>query len=216
MLHVSLFVEILRSRPHLTVWVMALLQGLLWTLVPAIFYSAPPGQLPETIVIGHEFQLGTYLGPPLANWLADIAYSAGQFWVYLLAQACVVVTYWAVFALGSAIVGARHAAFAVVLMGGVYAFTVPTPEFGPAVLAMALWALALLHYWRAAEQGRFVYWIALGLDLGLLLLTSYASFMLIGLLLAYMLITEREPRAIHRGRPLDRRYHHRAAECSRY
>jgi hypothetical protein len=190
MLHVTLFVEFLRSRPQLTVWAMALVQGLLWTLVPIFFYSAPPGQLPETIAIGHEFQLGTYLGPPLAYWLADIAYSAGRFGVYLLAQACVVVTYWAVFTLGSAIVGARHAAFAVVLMGGIYAFTVPTPEFGPAVLAMALWALALLHFWRAAGEGRLVYWLALGLDLGLLLLTSYAAIVLLGLLLAYMLTTE--------------------------
>ena len=191
MLHVSLFVESLRSRPHLTVWVIALMQGLLWTLVPAIFYSSPPGQLPETIAIGHEFQLATYLGPPLAYWLAEIAYHLGRFGVYLLAQACVVVTYWAVFALGCAIVGARHAAFAVVLMGGIYAFTVPSPEFGPGILAMALWALALLHFWRAAEEGRFGYWIALGVDLGLLLLTSYASFIFLGLLLVYLLITER-------------------------
>jgi hypothetical protein len=191
MLHVTLFVEFLRSRPQLTVWAMALLQGVLWTLVPALFYSAPPGQLPETIAIGHEFQLGTYLGPPLAYWLADIAYTGGRFGVYLLAQACVVVTYWAVFKLGSAVVGARHAAFAVVLMGGIYTFTVPTPEFGPAVLAMALWALALLHFWRAAEQGRLFYWAALGLDLGLLLLTSYAAIVLLGLLLAYMLTTAR-------------------------
>ncbi len=191
MLQASLFVECLRSRPHLTVWAMALVQGLLWTLVPAVFYSAPPGQLPETIAIGHEFQLATYLGPPLAYWLADASYHLGRFGVYLLAQACVVVTYWAVFTLGTSIVGTRHAAFAVVLMGGVYAFTVPTPEFGPGVLAMALWALALLHFWRAVGQGRFLYWIALGVDLGLLLLTSYASFIFLGLLLAYLLATER-------------------------
>ena len=191
MLHVSLFIECLRSRPHLTVWAMALVQGLLWTLVPAIFYSAPPGTLPETIAIGHEFQFATYLGPPLAYWLAEIAYHLGRFGVYLLAQACVVITYWSVFTLGVSIVGARHAAFAVVLMGGIYAFTVPTPEFGPGILATALWALALLHFWRAAGQGQFVYWIALGFDLGLLLLTSYASFIFLVLLLAFMLITER-------------------------
>jgi outer membrane biosynthesis protein TonB len=191
MLHVSLFVECLRSRPHLTVWAMALLQGLLWTLVPALFYSAPPGQLPETIAIGHEFRLATYLGPPLAYWLAEIAYHLGRFGIYLLAQACVVITYWSVFTLGTSIVGARHAAFAVVLMGGIYAFTVPTPEFGPGVLSMALWALALLHFWRASEQGRFAYWIALGIDLGLLLLTSYASLVFLGLLLTYLLLSER-------------------------
>ena len=191
MLHVTLFVEFLRSRPQFTVWAMALLQALLWTLVPTFFYGAPPGRLPEAIVVGHEFQLGSYLGPPLAYWLAAAAFTFGKFGIYLLSQACVVVTYWAVFQLGSAIVGPRHAAIAVLLMGGIFAFTAPTPEFGPAVLAMALWALALLHYWRAAEQRVFAYWFALGLDLGALLLTSYAAVVLVGLLLVFMLITER-------------------------
>lgn len=170
---------------------MAVVQALLWTLVPTFFYAAPPGQLSESIAIGHEFKLGTYLGPPLAFWLANAAYIFGKFGVYLLSQICIVVTFWAVFQLGSAIVGPRHAAFAVLLMGGVFAFTIPTPEFGPSVLATALWALALLHYWRAAEEGKFAYWFALGLDLGLLLLTTYASIVLIALLLGYMLMSER-------------------------
>ena len=65
-----------------------------------------------------------------------------------------VVTYWAVFALGRAIVGAQHAALAVLLMVGIAAFSVPTPDFGPAILAMPLWALMLLHFWRAVGEGR--------------------------------------------------------------
>ena len=189
MLIVTLFVEFLRSRPRFTVWAMALAQALLWTLVPTLFYAAPPGQLPAALAIGHEFQFGSYLGPPLAYWLADVAFIGGRLGVYLLAQTCVVVTYWSVFTLGSAIVGARHAAFAVLLMGGVFAFTLATPEFGPAVLAMALWALALLYYWRAAGQGKFAYWFALGIDLGLLLLTNYTALVLIGLLIVFMLTT---------------------------
>ena len=68
--------------------------------------------------------------------------------LYLLSQVCVVVTYWAVFPLGRAIVGAQQAAIAVLLMVGISTFTVATPEFGPAILAMPLWAMALLHYWR--------------------------------------------------------------------
>src|SRR5262245_25850930 len=104
MLHVSLFVEFLRSHPHRAVWAMALVQALLWTLVPTLFFAAPPGQLPEAIAVGREFTIGTYLGPPLALWLANIAYVFGKFGIYLLSQICVVVTYWAVFQLGSAIV----------------------------------------------------------------------------------------------------------------
>ena len=55
-------------------------------------------------------------------------------------------TYWAVFTLGRAVVGTRHAVLAVLLMVGVTVFTVPTPDFGPAVMAAPLWALALLFY----------------------------------------------------------------------
>src|SRR5271167_1671517 len=74
MLYVSILVELLRSRPALAVWLAALAQGLLWTLVPTMFYAGPPGDLPLTLAIGHEFQLGSYLGPPLAFWLAELAY----------------------------------------------------------------------------------------------------------------------------------------------
>ena len=74
MLYVSIFVELLRSRPSLAVWLAALAQGLLWLLVPSLFYAGPPGDLPSVLAVGHEFQLGTYLGPPLAFWLAELAY----------------------------------------------------------------------------------------------------------------------------------------------
>ena len=164
MLYVSIFVELLRSRPSLAIWLAALAQALLWTLVPAMFYAGPPGDLPNVLAVGHEFQLGTYLGPPLAFWLAALAFDlAGRslVGVYLLSQACVVVTYWAVFTLGSAIVGAQHAALAVLLMVGVAAFTVPTPDFGPVILTMPLWAIILLHYWRAVGEGKRAYWLPL-------------------------------------------------------
>ena len=49
--------------------------------------------------------------------------------------------FWAVFALGRSIVGAHHAVMAVLLMTGIIAFLLPTPEFGPSVLAMPLTAL---------------------------------------------------------------------------
>jgi hypothetical protein len=194
MLYVSIFVELLRSRPALAVWIAALVQGALWALVPGLFYAGPPGDLPAVISIGHEFQLGTYMGPPLAFWVAEIVYDAfggSVFGVYLLSQACVVVTYWAVFALGRAIVGAHHAALAVLLMVGISTFAVPTPDFGPVILTMPLWALILLHYWRAVGEGRRGYWVALAVELGLLLMTSYAGLLLVVLMVLFTLVNRR-------------------------
>ena len=53
-----------------------------------------------------------------SGWRRSPSISSGGhlFGVYLLSQACVVVTYWAVFALGRSIVGAQHAALAVLTM----------------------------------------------------------------------------------------------------
>src|SRR5579864_4513285 len=119
MLYVSILVELLRARPALTVLIAAGAQAAVWTLVPALFYAGPPGNLPAVLAVGHEFQLGTYLGPPLAFWLAELAFrmtDRSLLAVYALSQICVVLTYWAVFRLGSVIVGARQAALAVLLM----------------------------------------------------------------------------------------------------
>jgi len=199
MLYVSILVELLRSRPALAVWLAALVQALLWTLVPALFYAAPPGELATVIAIGHEFPLGTHLGPPLAFWLAEVVYRlSGQrlLSLYLLSQVCVAVTYWAVFALGRSMVGAQQAALAVLLMAGMSAFTVPTPEFGPVILTMPLWAVILLHYWRAVGEGRRGYWVALAVEIGLLLLTTYAGVLLLGLLALFTLVNRRARAAL--------------------
>src|SRR5262245_61402118 len=194
MLYVSIFVELLRSRPALAVWIAALAQAVLWTLVPTLFYFAPPGDLATVVAVGHEFPLGTYLGPPLAFWIAEIAYSfTGNrlFCLYALSQICVVVTYWAVFALGRALVGPQHAALAVLLMVGISAFTVPTPEFGPVILTMALWAVILLHYWRAVGEGRRGYWVALAMEIGVLFLTTYAGLLMVALLALFTAVKKR-------------------------
>ena len=93
------------------------------------------------------------------------------------------------FTLGRRIVGTRHAVLAVLLMVGISAFTVPTPNFGPAILAAPLWALALLFYWRAVGDGERGNWFLLGIDLGLLLLTNYAGLILVALLILFTLVT---------------------------
>ncbi len=197
MLHVSFFVEMLRSQPRLMFWFAALAQAALWWLVPSIFYSSPPGGLPEVLAVGAEFQLGSFWGPPLAFWLAEIAYViAGITGVYLLSQVCIVAAYWIIFKLGQAIVGIHHAAMAVLLMVGIAAFTVPTPDFGPAVAAMPLAAVCLLHFWYAIGEGRRGYWFILALDLGVLLLTSYAGIVLLGLVALFTVTSKRGRRML--------------------
>ena len=202
MLQTSIIVELLRSQPRLTFWFMALTQTVLWWVFPSLFFSSPPGELPVVLAVGHEYQLGSYFGPPLAFWLADIAFVAGGATaVYLLAQVCVLVMLWAVFTLGRAVVGIHHAAFAVLLMVGIAAFSAPTPNFGPSVLAMPLVALSLLSLWRAVGEQRRVSWFVLGLELGLLILTTYAGLILLGLIMVFLAATRRGRSAMRSVEP---------------
>lgn len=202
MFHVPLYFEGLRSRPSLVFWLATLAQAILWTLVPLIFYAAPPSELPYVLAIGHEFQLNGNFGPPLAYWLAEIAFrAAGLFGVYALSQICLIATYWCVFALGRAIVGATHAAMAVLLMVGISVFAVPTPNFGPPIVAMALWAAALLFYWRAVMESRREYWYALGGAIALLLLSSDGALILLAALLLVAASTERGRAAARAPQP---------------
>ena len=194
MFRVSLILEALRARPGLMFWVAALAQATLWTLVPSLFYTAPPGDVPLVLAIGKEWPLGSPYGPPLAPWAANLAFElAGRsiVGVYLLSQACVVATYWAVFALGRRMLGAAHAAMAILLMAGISVFTVPTLDFGPTVLAMPLTATALLFCYRALADNRRLDWAIFGAALGLLILTTYTGLILLGLIALFMVATRR-------------------------
>jgi hypothetical protein len=192
MFYVPLYFEAIRSRPVLVFWLATLTQAALWLGVPALLYTAPPGDLAQVLAIGHEFQFDSDVGPPLAFWAAEIGFRlAGLFGVYALSQICVVATYWCVFKLGSEIVGLPQAAIAVLLMVGISLFTVPTPDFGPPILTMALWAFVLLHYWRAVVEGRRRSWYALGCGAALIFLTSEAALILLGTLVVFTIMTER-------------------------
>jgi len=198
MFRVSLILEALRARPVLMFWVAALAQGTLWTLVPSLFYAAPPGDVPLVLAVGHEWLAGSPYGPPLAFWLAEIAFTfGGIIGVYLLSQICVVVTYSAVFTLGRRIVGAAHAAMAILLMAGISVFTVPTLAFSPTVLAMPLTALTLLFVYRAIVDNKRADWIAAGLVLGLLLSTTYAGLILLALMAVFFVAASEARSRLH-------------------
>ena len=181
----SLVVELIRARPRLVVWLVVLLQAALWLILPLLLYRSPPGDLATVLAFGREYQVGTDLGPPLAFWLADIAFRAvGNhiFGVYLLAQLCSILTFLALYRLACAVVGGQQAVLAVLLTITVTAFSSPGVEFGPLVLARPLWALLLLHSWQLIGQGRRNAWFAWSIEAGLLLLTTSAAIGLVNVL----------------------------------
>jgi hypothetical protein len=201
----SLVVELIRARPRLVVWIVVLVQAGLWLFLPMLLYRSPPGDLATVLAFGREYQVGTWLGPPLAFWLADIAFRAvgnHMFGVYLLAQACAVVTFWIYYQLARAIVGGQQAVLAVLLSITVVAFSSPGVEFGPLVLARPLWALLLLHSWQLIGQNRRNAWFAWSIEAGLLLLTTSAAPGMLLLLAGFAVATPRGRRVLMSLDPL--------------
>jgi len=194
----SLIVELIRVRPVLMFWVAVLAQAMLWLIIPSLLYASPPGDLAMSLAYGREYMMGVGNEPPLAYWLADIAFRlAGNhvFGLYLLSQVCFAVAFLAVFRLGSAIVGPQQAVVAVLLTATVLTFSFPQVEFRPEILAQPLWGLTLLGAWRVLE-GRRSAWFSLSIAAGLLLLTTNAAVPLLVLLIAFALGTARGRRAL--------------------
>jgi hypothetical protein len=201
----SLIIELIRARPRLVVWLVVLIQGALWLILPLLLYRSPPDDLATVLDYGREYQVGTALGPPLAFWLADIAFRAAGnhiFGVYLLAQLCSVMMFWALYLLARAIVGGQQAVLVVLLTMTVTAFSSSGVEFGPLVLARPLWALLLLHSWRLIDQRRRNAWFAWSIEAGLLLLTTPAASGLLLLIVVFALATARGRRTVMSFDPL--------------
>jgi hypothetical protein len=201
----SLVVELIRARPRLVFWIVVLFQAALWLVLPLLLYRSPPGDLATALAFGREYRVGTDLGPPLAFWLADIAYRlAGNhvFGVYVLSQLCFITAFRALYELARTIVGGQQAVLAILLTMTVTAFGVPGLTFGPLVLACPLWALILLHAWQIIGQGRRNAWFALSIEAGLLLLTTPAAIGLLLLLVAFALATARGRRTLTSFDPL--------------
>src|ERR1700704_2128029 len=201
----SLIIELIRARPRLVVWIVVLFQAALWLMVSLLLYQSPPGDLAPVLALGREYQVGTDLGPPLAFWLADIAFRAAgnhMFGVYVLAQLCGAVTFWVFYLLARAMVGSQQAVLAVLLTITVTAFSSPGVEFGPLVLARPLWALLLLHSWQLIGQGRHNAWFAWSIEAGLLLLTTSAALGLLILVAGFAVATLRGRRTLTSFDPL--------------
>jgi len=78
----------------------------------------------------------------------------------------------------------------------VLAFSAPSLEFGPLVLARPLWALLLLHSWQLIGQNRRNAWFAWSIEAGLLLLTTSAGIVLLALVVGFALATARGRRIL--------------------
>jgi 4-amino-4-deoxy-L-arabinose transferase-like glycosyltransferase len=195
----SLIVELIRARPRLTVWVVLLIQAAIWVVIPTLFYGSPPGDLSTTLAFGREYQVGTSLGPPLAFWMADLAYRAAGnhiVGIYVLAQLCFIITFWLLYRIGRETVGSSHAVVAVLLTMTIPAYSWAGIAFGPPVLARMFWAMALLETWRAVGEKRPTAWFGLAVAAGLLVLTTADAPWLLLMIVLFLVLSRHRRRLL--------------------
>jgi 4-amino-4-deoxy-L-arabinose transferase-like glycosyltransferase len=169
----------------------------LWTILPVLFHPNAPLDVVEEISWGREWQLGYYKHPPLASWLANIAYlaSGGRLWsIFLLSQLVIAVGFCAVWLLAREAAGVVSALASVVLLEGIIYYNLTSIEFNPNVLELALWPLIVLYAWRvlprgesttASARGEARNWILLGVFAGLGLWAKYYTGILLFSLLGF-------------------------------
>lgn len=173
--------------------VFLLLQLLIWTVVPYLFsISLPLDVVSDGISWGHEWQWGYFKHPPMQAWLNESFFVVlGDLGPFLLSQLTVVATYLMIFALGRKMMPDRQALIGTLLLGSVYYFSIPTPEFNNNVAQLPLWALAEYSYYQALNTSRLRWWALLGVATGLGGLTKYAMIVLIFAIIAHALSSHR-------------------------
>jgi hypothetical protein len=170
------------------IWLV--LRTLLWTLIATLTQHTPPLDTVEWLCWGREWQLGYHKHPPLAAWVADLAWllTPGSFvGVYLAGYVAIAVALWCVWRLARRMLPPISALAATVCLDGLVFFQQAAAEFNNQVLLIAFWALAVCLFHRALTRDSWRDWLGTGLALGFALLCKYSAVFLILPLLGWWL-----------------------------
>lgn len=181
-----------RAQPATLFWAVLVLHVALWTLVPGLVLGNAPLDVIEGLAWGRAWELGYHKHPPLFAWVAEatMRLSGDRIWsIYLLSQLCIGITFFSVWRLGQRVLrDDRLALIAVLLLEGVYYYGIPSPEFNPLILQMALWALLAWRFHHAIVEDRQTDWLLVGILAGLDILTRYSSGVLLAALGLFLLL----------------------------
>ncbi|KAB2849831.1 MAG: glycosyltransferase family 39 protein [Hyphomicrobiaceae bacterium] len=159
------FVCRLADRPGAAVAALCALQIIAWTLVPTIVHDMPPLDVVEGYMWGREWQIASFKHPGMPSWILEASrqLTGAVGWpAYLASQFLVALTFLAVYVLGTELMDRTRALAGVLLLTGLYYFSIPTPELNHNVAQMPFWAGMALFLWRGRERGRTLDWMILG------------------------------------------------------
>lgn len=166
---------------------------LLWFIIPSLVRRNLRVDSLEALTWGRMWQMGYNKHPPFSAWLTtaftDFFGTVG--WpVYLLSQISVIACFWAVWKLGNRFLQPVHTFIGIVMLEGIYYYTVASPQFNPNVPMLGLWALTILCFYHALLSQKWRYWFGVGVFAGLAMISKYESGLLYGAMLLTMLLTQ--------------------------
>lgn len=165
------------------------LHACLWTLLPWMASYSLPLDVVEGLFWGKEWQWGYYKHPPLPAWLVHLSWQLfADLGPFLLSQLNILLTAFFAWRLGRRLLSTQQALLGTLLLMGVYYFTWPTLEYNHNVAQMPIWAAAIFFFHRGITHWRYLDWFALGVCVGLGLLTKYVIVVLVATFFIYMLV----------------------------
>lgn len=167
-----------RLLPVEMVRIQMALHVVVWTLAPALLYTALPLDVVESYVHGPEWVLSTLKHPALPSWVLEttrVVTGIAGWPAYLVSQLFIAATLGIVFLLGRDLLGAERAAIGTLALSGLVYFSWVSIEFNHNVALMPLWTAYFLCLWRAVDGGRLVWWCAAGVCAALMMYTKLSA-----------------------------------------
>ena len=149
-------------------WMLAALcaaQLVFWTLAPTLSNFAPPRDMVESYLWGHEWVIGTYKHPNLPGWLLEagrVLTGAIGWPAYLTSQLLIVGTYVLTYLLGARMMGESGALAGTLLLTGLFYVAWPSTLMNHDVVQMPIWAGLVLILWLLTVSPRPWLWPLLG------------------------------------------------------
>lgn len=181
---------------------LAALHLLAWTLGPAWVYESLPRDTLEGLTWGYMGLWSYDKHPPLAAWLSALmtdAFGTVGWPVFLGAQLCIVTALAGVWSLTRRLAGAQRALLAVLLMEGVYYYSLASITLNPNIVMLPACAWLAWASWRLVERPSMGRWLAVGALSAASLLAKYQSVIVILALLAALAASPRGRRALAQG-----------------
>lgn len=163
---------------------------LFWMVIPPVFSSSFPLDVPEGIYWGKEFQLGYYKHPPFSSWILYSFYAVfGVFGPYILSQICISLTIFFVYLLGKNIVSKEKAFYSGIFVLSIFYYTWPSIEFNHNVAQMPIWAGLIYVFYLALKKNTWSAWLVFGVVTGIGMLTKYSVAILVFAIVLFSLLT---------------------------